>query len=79
MLAISTLWNAFKQPDGAALYDELKDLGFDHIALGRHLTIEQIEQIKQWRFGSIGGQPLIDWKVDDGVNNGHVIAPPTEP
>jgi sugar phosphate isomerase/epimerase len=46
MLAISTLWNALKQPDGAALFDELKDLGFKVIALSRHLTLEQVEQLK---------------------------------
>ena len=46
MLAISTMWNALSQPDGAALYDELKELGFKVIALSRHLTIEQIEQLK---------------------------------
>lgn len=56
MLAISTLWNALKQSDGTALYDELKDLGFDHIALSRHLTIEQIEQIKS-TFLDIGQSP----------------------
>ena len=46
MLAISTMWNAFKQPDGAAMFDELKDLGFEIIALSRHLTQDQIEQLK---------------------------------
>ncbi len=46
MLAISTMWNALKQPDGAALFDELKDLGFKVIALSRHLTPEQVEQLK---------------------------------
>ncbi len=46
MLAISTMWNALKQPDGAALFDELKDLGFEVIVLSRHLTLEQVEQLK---------------------------------
>ena len=46
MLAISTMWNALKQPDGAALFDELKDLGFESIVLSRHLTHEQVEQLK---------------------------------
>ncbi len=46
MVAISTMWNAFKQPDGAAMFDELKDLGFEIIALSRHLTQDQIEQLK---------------------------------
>ena len=46
MIAISTMWNALRQPDGAALLDELKELGFDAIELSRHLTWEQIEQIK---------------------------------
>ena len=46
MLAISTMWNALKQPDGAALFDELKELGFEVIALSRHLTLEQVEQLK---------------------------------
>ena len=46
MLAISTMWNALRQPDGAALLDELKELGFDAIELSRHLTRAQIEQIK---------------------------------
>ena len=46
MIAISTMWNALRQPDGAALLDELKELGFDAIELSRHLTREQIEQIK---------------------------------
>ena len=46
MLAISTMWNDLKRPDGAALLDELKELGFDAVELSRHLTREQIEQIK---------------------------------
>lgn len=46
MIATSTMWNALKQPDGLALVDELRDLGFDRIALSRHLTHEQLEQIK---------------------------------
>ncbi len=46
MLAISTRWNALKQPDGAALFDELKELGFDTLGLSRHLTHEQVEQLK---------------------------------
>ncbi len=46
MIAISTMWNALRQPDGAALLDELKELGFDAIELSRHLTREQVEQIK---------------------------------
>ena len=46
MIAISTMWNALKQPDGAAMLDELKALGFDTIELSRHLTQEQLEQIK---------------------------------
>lgn len=46
MIAISTMWNALKQSDGAAMYDELKGLGFDVIALSRHLTFEQLEQLK---------------------------------
>ncbi len=35
-----------KQLDGSALIDELRDLGFDSIALSRHLTTEQLEQLK---------------------------------
>ena len=46
MIAISTMWNALRQPDGVALLDELKELGFDAIELSRHLTREQVEQIK---------------------------------
>ena len=46
MLAVSTMWNAVDQPDGAAMVDELKDLGFDAIELSRHLTREQLEQLK---------------------------------
>lgn len=46
MLAISTMWNALEQPDGAAMFDALKDLGFENIALSRHLTLEQVEQLK---------------------------------
>lgn len=46
MLAISTMWNALEQSDGAAMFDELKHLGFANIALSRHLTIEQLEQLK---------------------------------
>ena len=46
MLAISTMWNAFKQQDGAVLFDELKELGFESIELSRHLTLDQIEQLK---------------------------------
>lgn len=46
MIAISTMWNALRQPDGAALLDEIKELGFDAIELSRHLTRQQVEQIK---------------------------------
>ena len=46
MIAISTMWNALKEPDGAALIDELSDLGFDNVELSRHLTRDQIEQLK---------------------------------
>ena len=46
MLAISTLWNALKQQDGAALFDELNALGFEAIELSRHLTPDQVEQLK---------------------------------
>ncbi len=46
MLAISTMWNAYKQPDGAALLDELKAFGFEAIELSRHLTAAQIEQLR---------------------------------
>ncbi|MYB65410.1 sugar phosphate isomerase/epimerase [Candidatus Poribacteria bacterium] len=46
MLAISTMWNALEQPDGAAMFDALKDLGFENIALSQHLTLEQVEQLK---------------------------------
>lgn len=53
MLTISTRWNAFKQPDGTALIDELRDLGFDSVALSRHLTHDQLEQLKP-SFSEIG-------------------------
>ena len=46
MLAISTLWNALEQQDGAALFDELKNLGFETLELSRHLTPDQVEQLK---------------------------------
>ena len=48
MIAISTMWNALKQPDGAALIDELNNLGFDAVELSRHLTRDQIEQLKPY-------------------------------
>ena len=56
MLAISTMWNALKQTDGTALIDELKDLGFNEIALSRHLSLEQIEQLKP-SFQELGQSP----------------------
>ncbi|MCZ6680607.1 MAG: TIM barrel protein [Candidatus Poribacteria bacterium] len=46
VIGISTMWNALKQSDGGALIDELSGLGFDAIELSRHLTREQIEQIR---------------------------------
>ena len=46
MLAISTMWNALKQKDGAALFDALRDLGFETLELSRHLTPDQIEQLR---------------------------------
>ena len=46
MIAVSTMWNALKQSDGGMIIDELKDLGFDTIELSRHLTLEQLEQLK---------------------------------
>ena len=48
MIAISTMWNALKQPDGAALIDELNNLGFGAVELSRHLTRDQIEQLKPY-------------------------------
>ena len=48
MLAISTMWNALKQQDGAALFDDLKNLGFETLELSRHLTPDQIEQLKPY-------------------------------
>lgn len=48
MIAISTMWNALKQPDGAALIDELNDLGFRAVELSRYLTRDQIEQLKPY-------------------------------
>ena len=48
MLAISTMWNALKQQDGAALFDELKNLGFETLELSRHLTPDQVEQLKPY-------------------------------
>lgn len=56
MLTISTRWNALQQPDGAALIDELRNFGFDNIALSRHLTHEQLEQLKP-SFRNIGQTP----------------------
>ena len=46
MIAVSTMWNAMNQSDGAAMIDELKDLGFGTIELSRHLTRDQLEQVK---------------------------------
>ena len=48
MLAISTLWNALKQQDGATLFDELNNLGFETLELSRHLTPDQVEQLKPY-------------------------------
>ena len=48
MISISTMWNALRQPDGAALIDELNDLGFGAVELSRHLTRDQIEQLKPY-------------------------------
>ena len=48
MLAISTLWNALKQQDGATLFDELNNLGFEALELSRHLTPDQVEQLKPY-------------------------------
>ena len=48
MLAISTLWNALKQQDGATLFDELNNLGFEVLELSRHLTPDQVEQLKPY-------------------------------
>ena len=42
------MWNALKQPDGAALFDELKALGFEKLELSRHLTPDQVEQLKPY-------------------------------
>lgn len=48
MLAISTMWNVLKQQDGAALFDELKTLGFETLELSRHLTPDQLEHLKPY-------------------------------
>ena len=42
------MWNALKQSDGAALFDELKDLGFEKLELSRHLTLDQVAQLKPY-------------------------------
>ena len=42
------MWNALKQQDGAALFDELKTLGFETLELSRHLTLDQVEQLKPY-------------------------------
>ena len=42
------MWNALKQQDGAALFDELKNLGFETLALSRHLTPDQVAQLKPY-------------------------------
>ena len=42
------MWNALKQQDGAALFDDLKNLGFETLELSRHLTPDQIEQLKPY-------------------------------
>lgn len=42
------MWNALKQSDGAALFDELKTLGFEKLELSRHLTPDQVEQLKPY-------------------------------
>ncbi len=42
------MWNALKQPDGAAMFDELKTLGFEKLELSRHLTPDQVEQLKPY-------------------------------
>jgi sugar phosphate isomerase/epimerase len=46
------MWNALKQPDGAALFDELKILGFEKLELSRHLTPDQVEQLKPYLHGN---------------------------
>ena len=46
------MWNALKQPDGAALFDELKNLGFEKLELSRHLTLDQVEQLKPYLHGN---------------------------
>ena len=46
MISISTMWNASKEPDGAALISQINDLGFDSVELSRDLTRNQIEQFK---------------------------------
>ncbi len=48
MIAVSTMWNAMKCSDSAAMIDELKGFGFDTIELSRHLTVEQLEQLKPY-------------------------------
>ena len=40
------MWNASKEPDGAALISQINDLGFDSVELSRDLTRNQIEQFK---------------------------------
>ena len=42
------MWNALKQSDGAELFDELKTLGFEKLELSRHLTPDQVEQLKPY-------------------------------
>ena len=42
------MWNALKQQDGAALFGELKNLGFETLEFSRHLTPDQVEQLKPY-------------------------------
>ena len=46
-MALSTSWNARRQPDGSALVDEALALGFDALELGYHTTEEQAAGVRR--------------------------------
>lgn len=45
MLAISTSWNASRQPHGQNMLDELAELGFKHMELGHGIRVSQLEGV----------------------------------
>ena len=54
MISCSTCWNSGRHTDGAAMIQEILDLGFDTVELGHGIRLPLVEGIlKMWEAGKV--------------------------